>query len=305
MAFLDGLSIEWQSKQEDTLGQTKDGFRAKSSWIVSGIASPRSTVDDIINDISAPKYGDEYFNTPTTSNLTLVSTDCREVTDSNPEDCPLFEFSANYEFIPSATTYQSFPEFDDEFYDYSFTNETVKVNSGIAQDKYPATGTGEAPDVGLLIGVDQEGTVDGVDVYDNSETLVVTKWKDQTAFTQAFVNNVRAELNKVNNASWYGSSAGECLFRGMEKVGDNRDMVKLEFTFLVSRNKLVGELPTFTDKEGASFTITGGKKGWEYLWVRPIAVPETDKVVSRVEGVYVAQVYDESNFSGLGLTGSV
>jgi hypothetical protein len=304
--YFTGTAIEWHKKQEDTISQNRDGYTAKSVWIVGGIAEPsRSTVNDIINDTNAPKYGDEYFNTATTSRLTLASLTCVELADANPKDAPLFEFTANYEFIPSINTFVSIPDFDDEFYDYSFTNETVTTNNCIEQVAYPASGTGIAPPMDKLVGVDQDGTVDGVEVYDNSETLVVTKWKDQTLFTQAYVNQVRAELNKVNSISWYGASAGECLFRGMEKVGDNRDMVKLEFTFLISRNRVEAELPTFKDREGSNFTITGGKKGWEYLWVRPISVPETDKVVSRVDGVYVAEVYEESNYAGLELTGAV
>ena len=100
---------------------------------------------------------------------------------------------------------------------------------------------------------------------------------------------------KVNDADFKGLSAGECLFLGAagSQRGFGEDW-EITFRFAASPNT-------------SSLTvgpITGiAKKGWEYLWVRyaDAEVPAAKAIVKQPVAAYVEKVYEDGDFSGLGI----
>ena len=99
---------------------------------------------------------------------------------------------------------------------------------------------------------------------------------------------------KVNDALFKGLAAGECLFLGASGSKRGTDDWEIPFGFAGSPNRT-----------GLSVgPITGiSKKGWEYLWVRYADVEDTAShtLVKQPIGAYVEKVYEEGNFSSLGI----
>ncbi|KAA0215760.1 MAG: hypothetical protein DYG94_06340 [Leptolyngbya sp. PLA3] len=102
---------------------------------------------------------------------------------------------------------------------------------------------------------------------------------------------------KVNSNSWKGFNAGEVLFLGASgsRRGTSADADwEITFRFAASANAL-----------GISVGPISGisKKGWEYLWVRYADAEDagSNAIVKRPVAAYVERVYDEGNFSALGI----
>ncbi len=154
-------------------------------------------------------------------------------------------------------------------------------------NRYPVN----APDFKGAIGVTHE-SVEGVDiavpVYNFSETHYFA------SISSAYRSTLFHLTGKVNNGAFKGMAAGECLFLGA--AGSKRGTEKWEITF-----RFAGS-PNRTGLQIGS--ITGiAKKGWEYLWVRYAdeADNTTHTLVKKPVGVYIERVYEEGNFSSLGI----
>lgn len=136
--------------------------------------------------------------------------------------------------------------------------------------------------------------VEGVDitvpVYNFSETHYV----DASQVTNAYKMTLFNLTGKVNNAPFKGLAAGECLFLGASGSKRGNDDWEITFRFAGSPNRtgiVIGSI------SGIS------KKGWEYLWVRYADVEDSAShaLVKQPIAVYVERVYEEGNFSLLGI----
>jgi len=288
-----------ESVENQTYEITSDGFFATKVFNVFNAQG----AFEAITHADIPEYDEAYYDsliTPAVGPFVLLA---KKISCVNAGRDDLHIVTVNYEYRYASTDRPSNPSDGDEIYKYDPTGDTVRVSSALAtQTKYGADVTNE----GSLIGVTAAGEVEGVDILDTSEVLTVTQWKSTVNVTEAYMNNIRAVRNKYNTVAWYGAAAGEVLFTGVRQVGKNATTTELEFTFLISRNKTAPELPTYTNANGTPYTISGGKKGWQYLWEQ--AAETTDgagKPKRYSRGVYVADVYKTDNFSGLGLTGTV
>ncbi|MCC5786694.1 MAG: hypothetical protein JJU33_08345 [Phycisphaerales bacterium] len=153
-----------------------------------------------------------------------------------------------------------------------------------------------APDFKGAIGVTADA-VEGVDitvpVYQFSETHYLAA----SQVTQGYKATLFNLTGKVNNGSWKGFNAGEVLFLGASGsrrgTGADSDW-EITFRFAASPNA-----------SGLSVGPIGGigKKGWEYLWVRYADAEDagSQAIVKRPVAAYVERVYDEGNFSALGI----
>ena len=149
----------------------------------------------------------------------------------------------------------------------------------------------EAPNFKGAIGVTHE-SVEGVDitvpVYNFSETHYFSTISPSYRSALFFLTG------KVNNASFKGMAAGECLFLGASGSQRGSEKWEINFRFAGSPNRTGIQI-------GA---ITGiAKKGWEYLWVRYAdeADATAHALVKKPVGVYIERVYEEGNFSSLGI----
>ncbi|MCC7350221.1 MAG: hypothetical protein IT446_06595 [Phycisphaerales bacterium] len=191
--------------------------------------------------------------------------------------------------------YQSPPEAGDSTFNFDTGGGTQHITQSLATiNKYIASGT--APDFKGAIGVTAD-SVEGVDitvpVYNFSETHYIAPADVDDAYKGA----IFALTGKVNNASFRGLAAGECLFLGAS--GTRRgtgadDLWEITYRFAGSANRM-------------GLTIGGitgiDKKGWEYLWVRyqDVVDSPSNSLVKQPLAVYVEKVYDLGDFSTLGI----
>jgi hypothetical protein len=287
-----------EAVEQQSFNLSDSGETARKVYYVTGALSPY----DALQTTGLPAIGDLYTDTdqPAVTFVPRVTKiTCSNIDKTDDKHKIVVDYEFNRE---KSTNRPSAPSNGDEVYTYEPSGETAKiltVPSDLAQTVYP---TGKSAEVGQYIGKNSDGTIEGVDILDNSEVLTVTQWKDPANYTTTFQDGVRAIYNTVNSVSWYGAAAGEALFTGMRQVSVNETMVELEFTFMISRNRSSAELPIFKDKDDTTITVSGGKDGWQYLWT------QTREKKKDPKGVYtnivaVSDVYETNSFSALGLTG--
>ena len=121
-----------------------------------------------------------------------------------------------------------------------------------------------------------------------------------------FVEMLRDFTATTNNADWKCFKHGEVLFKGVTGARRGTGDWELVFNFSVVKNLVNATYPDPTPSDPNN-VITYSKKGHEYLWVYPFTWIEADQqqqqgkaAVQRI-ALYVEQVYNESDFTQLGL----
>jgi len=112
--------------------------------------------------------------------------------------------------------------------------------------------------------------------------------------TPAYKATLFALTGRVNDGTFKGFAAGECLFLGA--TGSKRGSGDWEITYRFAASPNATNL-TLGD-------ITGiNKKGFEYLWVRYEDVEDTTAkaLVKRATAVYVEKVYLDGDLDLLGI----
>lgn len=153
-----------------------------------------------------------------------------------------------------------------------------------------------APDFNGAIGVTADG-VEGVDITVPVYQFSETHYLPASQVTQGYKSTLFNLTGLVNNGAWKGFAPGEVLFLGAS--GSRRGTAsdsdwEITFRFAASPNA-----------SSISVGPIGGisKKGWEYLWVRYADAEDagSQAIVKRPVAAYVERVYDEGNFSALGI----
>lgn len=179
---------------------------------------------------------------------------------------------------------------NDDEYTFDTGGATQHITQSIqTQNAYAASGT--PPDFQGAIGVTDD-RVEGCDIpapkYEFSETH---SFADATV-TSSYKLTLAGLTGKVNNATFRGFAAGECLFLGAS--GSKRGDEKWTITFRFACS------PNMTGLSIGS--ITGiDKLGWDYLWVRYASFADgtAKALVQRPVAVYVEQVLYPGDFTGL------
>ena len=177
-------------------------------------------------------------------------------------------------------------------YDFDTGGGTTHLaNSLTTVNSYAASGT--APNFGNLIGVTKD-SVEGVDVTIPQYRFSETHNFDASTITAAYKLTLFGLTGCVNNATFKGLAAGECLFLGASGSQKGEDDWSISYSFAAQPN-------------AASLTvgtITGiVKRGWDYLWIRYEDAEDTTakRLVKKPIAVYVEQVYTYASLSGLGI----
>jgi len=182
------------------------------------------------------------------------------------------------------------PEVGESSFSFDTGGGTQHITQSITTvNKYAPPGK-TAPNFGGAVGVTHDN-VEGVDitvpVYNFSETHYIA---NENVNKGAYF----ALTGKTNNASWKGFAAGECLFLGASGSKRGSDDWEITFRFAASPNKTGLTVGDITDI---------AKKGWEYMWVRYADAEDAaaKAIVKKPVAVYIEKVYDEGDFSGLGI----
>ena len=187
---------------------------------------------------------------------------------------------------------------DPETGESSFAFDTGGGTQHISQSietvqKHAPTGK-TAPDFHGAVGVTHD-SVNGVDITVPVYNFTETHYLPDSQVNMGYRGDLFGLTGKVNNASFRGLAAGECLFLGASgsQRGASEDW-EITFKFAGSPNRTgitVGP-------------ITGiAKKGWEYLWVRYADTEDvaSNTLVKQPVAAYVEKVYEDGSFAGLGI----
>jgi len=182
------------------------------------------------------------------------------------------------------------PEVGDSSFSFDTGGGTQHITQSLQTiNKYAPPGK-TAPDFKGAVGVTHDN-VEGVDitvpVYNFSETHYID---DGNVNKSAYFTLT----GKTNNAAFKGLAAGEVLFLGASGSKRGSDDWEITFRFAASPNKIgmtVGDI------------VNINKKGWEYMWVRYADAEDAaaKAIVKKPVAVYVEKVYEEGDFSTLGI----
>jgi len=188
---------------------------------------------------------------------------------------------------------------EDPVVDHSYTFDTTGGSKHITQSlgTVGAYGPSASAELGGAIGYDGHN-VNGCDI-----TVPVYQFSEVHGFAAEDVNQaykiaVMNMTGRVNSATFRGFEAGEVLFLG---ASGNRhgtldtDPWQLTFNFAAAKNAAGLSVGAITDI---------AKQGWQYLWVQyGDSVDLTAKtLVKKPIAAYVEKVYEEADFSALGLS---
>lgn len=148
-----------------------------------------------------------------------------------------------------------------------------------------------APNFKGAIGVSHD-SVEGTDVSIPVYNFTETHYLSVATVTGAYKATLFALTGRTNNATFKGFAAGEVLFHGASGSLRGEDDWEITYRFAASPN--VTGL-TIGDITGIS------KRGWEYLWVRYADAENEQVLVKQPIAAYVEKVYEEGDFSGLGI----
>ena len=175
------------------------------------------------------------------------------------------------------------------------TEHVTQGRNQSADDSHPAAGKTAANFSGAI---NVSGTsVQGIDItvpkFHYTETWVTAA----SNVTTAYVAKIYKLTGKVNQSAWRAFAAGEALFLGAKAQwqGD-QPYISITFEFEAKPNTTV-TIPGITQ-----FT----KKGWEFVWIDydPAEDGNAAKLVQVPRAAYVNKLYEDGDFSDLGIGGS-
>ncbi|TXH55509.1 MAG: hypothetical protein E6Q97_08635 [Desulfurellales bacterium] len=183
-------------------------------------------------------------------------------------------------------------EVGDERVSGDFSGQTIHVTIAKAQTKY---GT-DAPDVGLAINQNYDGSVDGTEKNVRSGTFTVETLIDGATVTNAWLKARYQQIWTFNDATFRSWPAGSVALVGFVPRLRSDGNWDISYSFQIFEEETVTELGG-VDLGGSVYL-----EGRQFKWVmyRP-KVDAGGKLSSEPIGAYVADLYDESDFSDLGI----
>lgn len=180
---------------------------------------------------------------------------------------------------------------------YDLSPGSAHVTEAIAQSHYPV-GPPAAANIGLVIGQNEEGEVEGVDISESALSITAEKSIDVADFDMAYLNTVYGLRDTVNDALFSGFAAGTIRFHGATFRLTGEDFVIGTFQFIFSPNRI--ESVTFIG--GAAENVPVG--GHDYLWFRfgnkTTVSPGAGTITHNgIISAHVAQVYEEDDLTQL------
>ena len=283
------MPITVEEKYDSRQSTTGDNAQVTLTYIASG------SDDDL-----AIKSAVENFAPETYDGLPMQSVQIEPISEEYWDASVRYADSSS----PSSTSGGT-PDPGSNEYTYSF--DTMGGTQHITQSldtvsSYADSSIPSAPDFHGAIGVSNtngNAEVQGVDVtvpiYNFSETHYLTVEQ----VTPEYKGTLFQLTGKVNNATFRGLAAGECLF-----LGASGTLHGTEFTDGTSGGgdwEITYRFAASPNKTGITIGSISGiaKKGWEYLWVRYADVEDMNAMamVKRPVAAYVEQVYESADFS--------
>ena len=268
---------ERNDSRKVTTAPNGDAQSAEFVYTLRGVAD-ESTARSLAASSTASEYGDLIRSS--------IALEPIHVDTANPGSC-LWEVAVQY-------GKKEQPEEGESTFQFDTGGGTRHITQSLATVSRHAPAGKTAPDFQGAIGVTHD-SVEGVDITVPVYHFSETHYLPNSQVTLGYRATLFGLTGKVNDADFKGLSAGECLFLGAagSQRGFGEDW-EITFRFAASPNT-------------SSLTvgpITGiAKKGWEYLWVRYADAedPAAKTLVKKPVGAFVEKVYEDGDFSGLGI----
>lgn len=281
--------------------RTSTGYTQTDRYLVNGATTKRE---------ASVASGVPTYNSALGASLPLSMMLAKSIKVSAvPDSKCAFHVDVTYQWEYSNSEDPTEPYDGLEMWEFSGAQKTTHVDTALSQDKF---GT-YARDTGLAVGVSDNGEIAGVDIPDSDLNLRVRLWKATADVTASYIAGCARVLipRHVNSVNWYGFSPGECILDNINIPKSLEELTEITFDFLGVPNLSSSDLPDYTDIDGNTITVTDGKDGWDYLWTQTGrsktgssgSGDDTESCYTR--GVYRARFFPKSNFSALGLSGSL
>lgn len=173
--------------------------------------------------------------------------------------------------------------------------QAYSVGSGSTLDfeyRFPSGATNMSGAIAM-----DDSSVHGVDVVVPALTWTETYDVPHAYVTSNYIKSVAELTGTVNNATFRSFEAGEVLFLGCSGSQEwdsqkGNGPWSLSYKFSASKNQT-----------GITIGSISGiqKKGWHYLWVRYEPKVDSTSLIQSPKAVYVNKVYQDADFSGLGI----
>ncbi len=139
---------------------------------------------------------------------------------------------------------------------------------------------------------------EGIEVVTRHLTETYTKTFKASHYNSTYKRTLAQLSGKVNKEPFKSWEAGEVLFLGASTNYSTADKyIEVTFQFAIELNKKGFDF--------AGFHLPQRKRGWDYMWAHyqdEINQNGDNKILMpKAKGVYVAQVYDFSIFTALGI----
>lgn len=187
------------------------------------------------------------------------------------------------------------PEDGDFRWEFDTTGGTKHITHGIG----PATSyvaDGVAFDHKGVIGVNENGDVEGVDIIDHN-----FRWQEHrelllSSYSWTYSDTLDELTGKINNAGFRGKAVKTVLFEGATGTWSTDDPTLLQVTYNFAHSRAVVDLQV-GDIGGIA------KEGWEYLWTKTETVKDAAaKGLGPIpKQVDINKVYEDADFSTLGI----
>lgn len=191
-------------------------------------------------------------------------------------------------------------------YSFDLTAETEHVTQSrrtVSEGVLPGFGLPDTKQaIGLVQGPDGARRVEGVDVF-----APKMDWSRQVAratVTRDYIRTLRGLVGKKNNATFYGSAAGEVLYLGASGQFSGQGW---SITHKFSEKENIANLILApdpadpTNPAAANALVVASAKGWDYIWVGYRNEVAVDEVAPRPIFFKVEEVYPDGNFGLLGI----
>lgn len=174
-------------------------------------------------------------------------------------------------------------------WDFDTTGGSLTVRQAFAtRSKYAAPGEAAAPDMGGLIGVNED-RVDGAEVVIPAAQMNVRFTHPAGVITIAQFKALARATGKINSAPFMTFAAGEVLFLGASG-GDGTDSdATVSYSFACSENLNGEDIGLFAN-------VT--KRGWDHFWIKYKPAVEGALPIQKPRWLYVEQVYREIDLAG-------
>lgn len=271
-----------------SLRRTHDGYTLQEEYLITGA----DTVWEAQNATGLPQRGDIYPN----SRAKMTRIDIQRLVATGSDNKPLHTASLTYE---RSYTKNVEPVEWDESWTFSSGSSSELIKKSLGTTKY---GT-HALNYGTLIGAKSDGTVEGVSIATADSRLNVKVYLKESTI-QTYMPAWNAALQTTNNAEWKTFPASTLLFLGYQAnpSTDNDELGTVDFEFACSPNLASYDIGTFDGIDDEDIVVTGGKLGHEAITIEQWREGGDTTGVLKVRGVYVHQVYEESDFTNLGLS---